>query len=327
MKNVMKVAVTAALLAPLVAQAGVYGRADGVVRYIDPNTGGDDYWDVGVDKMRWGIVGSEDLGNGMKAHYHYEWAHDNGEVGSSTQASASTAGDYEKSRLAYVGLSGDWGKLTVGRNWWPSYFAVWGATDWGDAHAIGTGNFSGNRTGDQIRYDSPNMSGFTANVAMVVSGEGQASNEDAIDVWEIVGQYKNGPIALGATYRNDQRDTATCGATCRDTDVWGISGSYKFENFKVVGMYGNSDPSGGGAETDVFQVGLEASFDNNTVHVAYRNSDTDSGGAEVDDWEVGVRHFLSKETRVFVEYRNVDDDSKADEMDMFAVGIRKDWKL
>jgi predicted porin len=316
----MKVAVAAALLAPLVSQAGVYGRTDGVVRYMDDGTS--DYWDVGVDKFRWGIVGSEDLGNGMKAHYHMEWAHDNGEVGGSTQK----APDYEASRLAYVGLSGDWGKMTIGRNWWPSYFAVWGATDWGDAHAIGTSNFSGNRSGDMIRYDSPDMSGFTANVAMVVSGESGASNEDAVDVWEIVGQYKNGPIQLGATYRNDQRDTATCGAGCRDVDIWGIAGQYKMDNFTVVGKYGNSDPGSGGSETDVWALGLEANFDNNTVHVAYRNSDTD-GGANVDDWEVGVRHFLSKETRIFAEYRNVDDDSKADEVDMFAVGIRKDWKL
>ena len=105
-KQLLKTAVIAAIILPMAAQAGVYGRSDGVVRYLHNDVSGQSgSWDAGIDKRRWGIVGSEDLGNGMKALYHYEWAmNSNGTTGSTS--------DNERTRLAYAGLQGGWGKLT-----------------------------------------------------------------------------------------------------------------------------------------------------------------------------------------------------------------------
>jgi predicted porin len=320
-KQLLTAAVAAAVALPMIAQAGVYGRTDGVIRMMD--TGARDFWEIGVDKMRWGIVGSEDLGNGMKALYHYEWAMGNAGTAGSTF-------ENETTRLAYVGLEGGFGKVTLGRNWWPSYFSVWGKTDFGDAHANGPTNLSGNRIGRQIAYTSPNFSGFTVSAAGVMSDETGAQAEDGVDIWELVGDYKNGPLQVGVTFRNDQRDTLTCAPTCSDTDVWGIGGSYAFGDLTVEGHYGNSDPGNNAAETDVYALGATFAMGPNQIYGAYRNAEVDNNGPETDDWFIGFRHFMSKETRLFIEWRTTEVDTAGVDTetdDMLGIGMRKDWKL
>jgi len=320
MKQLMKTAVVAAIVLPMAAQAGVYGRTDGVLRYVD--VGPTDAWDVGVDKMRWGIVGSEDLGNGMKALYHYEWAMGNGGTTGST-------GENESTRLAYAGLQGGWGKMLIGRQWAPSYFHVYNKTDSGDAHAAGPTNFSGNRHGKSITYTTPNMSGFTAAAfAMLASEQVQ---EDSVDKWELSGQYKAGPMQIGAAFGNDQRSMST--GTIVDTDTWGIGGSYAFGDLSVEGHFVNKDVGGANGETDGFALGATYKMGATQIHGAYRAASAEgaTGDTDTDDWYIGVRHFMSKETRVFAEFRNVEVDAPVGgtdtDVDMFAIGMRKDWKL
>lgn len=56
---------------------------------------------------RLGLKGSEDLGNGTKVIYQLEWGF-NGMNGDAT-------GEGFKNRLAYIGLTGDWGTVALGR--------------------------------------------------------------------------------------------------------------------------------------------------------------------------------------------------------------------
>lgn len=66
---------------------------------------------------RWGVRGSEDLGNGMKAVFTLEsgFAADSGSLLQSGRAFG---------RQAFVGLSGSWGTLTFGRHWTMSFFST-----------------------------------------------------------------------------------------------------------------------------------------------------------------------------------------------------------
>jgi predicted porin len=355
-KQILTAAVAAAIVLPTLAQAGVYGRADGVIRYFDDGlAGGNSVWDIGVDKMRWGIVGSEDLGNGMKALYHYEWAMSNGGTTGSTSNNEST-------RLAYAGLQGSWGKVTIGRQWAPSYFAVYNKTDTGDAHASGPTNFSGNRHGKSIVYSSPDMSGFSFAAFGMMDGSGQ-TQEDTLDKWELSAQYKNGPLQIGAAFGTDERGSgavaagsdqtvaldvdllgstfatvvtipgsAAAPATNNEIDTWGIGGSYSFGDLSVEGHFTNKD-SGNGSETDGWAIGATYKMGSTQIHGAYRDASAEATGvADTDttDWYIGVRHFMSKETRVFAEYRQTETEQGATDLaddSMFALGLRKDWKL
>lgn len=105
-----------ALLAPAFgAEPGIklYGVISSGLRYTSNIDGGhNDKVDVvssGIGGSRWGISGNEDLGGGNKAVFLLEngFGTDDGK----------TAYDALFGRQAYVGLTGSWGSLTLGRQY------------------------------------------------------------------------------------------------------------------------------------------------------------------------------------------------------------------
>jgi len=333
-KQILKTAVVAAIVLPMAAQAGIYGRADGVLYMNDDETTIKqngvvdtvrstefDQWDIAADKFRWGIVGSEDLGNGMKALYQYEFDMASGDsVGGN-----GSRGPGLTTRLAYAGLEGSWGKVTIGRNWLSDY-SVWAVTDTGDAHAdFGQANISGNRSGNMLQYSSPNMSGFTVHVDLNIDdGDANHGNSDSVDWYTLTAKYKNGPLQLGATYRDAELGpvdcvdangtTVTTATSCDEYDRWAISGKYTFGDLTVSALYGTDDnevyfgTTGfffDEIETDIWAIGAVYKMGNTHIHGAYRNNDQEWSGRapdradqEIEDWYIGVTHFMSKETRV-----------------------------
>ena len=67
---------------------------------------------------RWGVKGSSEISEGLTAVYRFEHGID------STNANLGESG-----RLSYVGLSGGFGSLTIGRIWSASYNSVGAITD------------------------------------------------------------------------------------------------------------------------------------------------------------------------------------------------------
>ena len=122
------------------AEASWYGSLRGGVA----STGGvESYSDGG---SRWGIKGSSEVSDGLTAVYRFEH-----------KISTTDAGQSGGGRLAYAGLSGGFGTLTLGQVWSASYNSVGAITDnsfaWGDAetsyrhgnvvsYAVATGNAS-----------------------------------------------------------------------------------------------------------------------------------------------------------------------------------------
>lgn len=114
----------AAGIAPAFGQSSVqvYGIIDVAVERLT-NVGPDGQSQVrmpgtsgGMFPSRIGLRGSEDLGNGLKAIWTLEngFAPDNGSL---------NQGGRLFGRQAWVGLSGDWGALTVGRNYSMLFFS------------------------------------------------------------------------------------------------------------------------------------------------------------------------------------------------------------
>lgn len=77
----------------------------------------------GLRQSVWGIRGSEDLGNGLKAFFNLESHFDtnNGELHPTGDAPGH--GTILFRRQANVGLSGDWGSITMGRQYGPALLA------------------------------------------------------------------------------------------------------------------------------------------------------------------------------------------------------------
>lgn len=305
MKKLTTIAVAAALAVPMsaMAETTMYGRIDNALTYTD--NGSTETWDVkgGNGTSRFGVKGSEDLGNGMKAIYQWEWYE------SGTEGDGST-NDGFRNRLGYVGLSGGFGTVSIGRVWGPYYFAV-GKTDIMNAPSAGyRQNLNNYRTGNAVKYSTPKMGGFKASAVLVMDGD---DAEDGIDKINLGAQYDNGPLHLGLGYRSTSSDIS-------ESDTIGLGAKYSFGNFAVVASYEDQD-NGAAGDVDAWGLGAEAYFGNNTVKALVTSKDT--GSADMDSWALGFQHSFSKRTRVYVEYSDLDTGSS--DWSEFAVGLRHDF--
>ncbi|MCP4282591.1 MAG: porin [Alteromonas sp.] len=344
MKKLTTLAVAAALVAPMSAMADttIYGLIDNAVTNGDNSSSSNDSsMDVrqGNGTSRFGVKGSEDLGNGLKAIFQYEWATVTAEGGLGSTATGFA------NRLGYVGLAGSFGKITVGRQWNPYYFAV-GKTDIMNGPTAGyRQNLNHYRTGNGLGYATPNFNGFSAAITLAMDADttGYGGDiEDGVDQVSLNVRYDNGPLAIGLGYRQTEGTGAVTTSTTLtttgaatfpfsataaavdDSDTWGLGAKYNFGNFAVMAHYEDQD-NGMAADVDSWGLGGEAYFGNNTVKVLYTTKDT-SGGADVDAWAIGLQHSFSKRTRVYVEYSDFDADTTSDaDMDEFAIGLRHDF--
>src|ERR1700730_2126505 len=173
-KKLVALAVAGALAAPLAVQAQtanvtLYGRLNMDVEFIkgqQPDGSNPTVNRVSSNSSRFGMRGTESLGGGLNAIFQLE----NGSV------AGDTGGGNLAGRESFVGLQGSWGKVTMGKFLMPqddvrfifdnsitlgtsilSDGAIWGQAQ----ESKSTGGFD-DRTGNNIRYDSPNWNGFTA---------------------------------------------------------------------------------------------------------------------------------------------------------------------
>jgi predicted porin len=181
-KKLMAVAVAGALAAPAVAFAQasnvqIYGRANlgiDVFSATGATAGSASDWKSRTrtydNGSRLGVMGSEDLGGGLKAIFLMEngvamdTGNGNGQNGGNNTSVGLAA------RLAYVGLAGGWGQVTLGKQnvfWANGQHEQWQA-NWG---SVGNQFFTGgggrgmgvnvNRTANVMQYQSPVWSGVS----------------------------------------------------------------------------------------------------------------------------------------------------------------------
>ncbi len=147
---------------------------------------------------RWGLRGVEDLGNGLQAIFTLESGFD------VNKGSASQEGKLFD-RQAFVGLAGDFGSITVGRQndsindfVGPLAASSRGAGDFA-AHPGDLDNLDGSyRINNAIKYTSANYEGLTFGGLYSVGGT--AGNFAHNRVWSAGANYSNGPLAIGAAY-------------------------------------------------------------------------------------------------------------------------------
>jgi predicted porin len=293
-KKLLTIAMAAAMVAPLVATADttVYGKVNTAL--VNTDNGTDDYWKVqnGYAGSRLGFKGTEDLGNGMKAFFQYEFSTD-----------AQTNGGVTGGRLANVGLTGGFGTVVLGQVWSPYYNTV-DVTDIMDLSGVGNSYYIGAlRIGNVAAYVTPNFSGLTATIGTIIDG---MPGEDGVDVYNISVDYANGPLTAGVSYLSNEHT---------NMDQWGFGAKYKMDNFAVMAQYEDAND----ADADSWALGGEAYFGNNTVKAVYGSADL--AGADYDVWSIGVKHNFSKRTFVYAGYETADD---AD-VDVFGLGLQHNF--
>jgi predicted porin len=168
----------------------------------------------GFGESRFGLTGVEDLGGGLKANFVLESGVDmsTGAGGTSSDGKNSVF-----SRNTWVGLSGGFGSLRLGRMWSP-YDEVngIGAGAFNEIFSPANNNvFASNgynaNPGNSINYTTPNISGFSAALSYSF-GENKTATVNAGRVVSANAQYAGGPITVSLSHQQEKANGAATAA-------------------------------------------------------------------------------------------------------------------
>jgi len=256
---------------------------------------------------RWGLRGTEDLGNGLKAVFTLE---------SGFNAGTGTSGQGGRlfGRQAYVGLAGDWGQVAFGRQYNMLMRGMLGADFLGpNAYGLGSlDNYIPNTRMDNSITYMGNFSGFKF-------GAAYARGRDTVAT--------GGPAATGCGV--DFTDQSACSAYSAmlgyDAANWGIAGAYD-----VIRGSGETVPTNWNGllrdEKDRrWTINGYMKFDAFKVSLLYLNRKNDAGigngwgdslGDRSDLWSVAAAYQVSPAVTLdgsvnYIKYKDADESSKA----------------
>ena len=308
-QKLLVVALVSAL--PLFAQAQsnvtMYGMLDasiGVEKSDVPGTDSKTVVSSGTQSAsRIGFRGTEDLGNGLKALFNIEAA-----INGDTGGTNSRLFD----RRAVVGLQGDFGTLTVGREYSP-IASIAGATDilgqgfYGSNLAVfGTNDLSNGarltrRLDNSVNYKSNAVSGFSLGAAYA-AGENNAENASSGDLAGVSLEYANAGFYAGAAYQKNKGLPGTATSAVLEKKEYGIGLGYKFGDFEVRGGYLAADPEAFDNKYEQANVGVSYAMGANKFFLNYQQQELEVGDAKGRALSIAYAYTLSKRTNVYASY-------------------------
>ena len=140
---------------------------------------------------RWGVKGSNEVSEGLTAVYRYEEGLD---------LATTTLSD--NNRLSYVGLSGGFGTVTMGRIWSASYNHVGALTDTGIHNAPNTSTSS--RTSNALSYSaSTGPVSFQIDANMNV----KEGSKRSVDMAQLGMSFDTGAAKIGLAFANSKSES------------------------------------------------------------------------------------------------------------------------
>ena len=238
----------------LAADVQLYGIVDTGVGYNHVDVDGlGDGQDIDTFQMksgqasgsRWGLKGTEDLGNGLTVGFILE-------DGFSSDTGADSAPMFNRESSLFI--EGGFGKLAMGRmgslnNGQSSWAKVgminaFGTSDWGD-YSVQVGNVMSTAAqwDNMVAYQTPDFAGFKVyaqyGMGNTVEDYGSVENESSSDRYYALGAtYNNGPFAAyfavdSINYASWSNGTAKAPNDVDDSLTVTLGGSYDFEAVKV----------------------------------------------------------------------------------------------
>lgn len=302
----------------------------------------------GFNTSRFGFKGSEDLGGGLKANFLLEAGYDistgaanNYTSPFNTAVSATNPTGFQTSnaifgRQSWVGLSGGFGEVKLGKMWTPydevkgSGAGAFDANIFAPANAVWLSNTYQDRPGNSIYYSTPNISGFSA-AASYSFGENKTNAVGAIpaqDAGKIVSanvQYAAGPFGLALSH---QRQEANGNATAEKFTQ--VNGSWDFQVVKLLGAYGQTKNVAATNKSREFQLGVDVPLGSALTlsgGVARSKITLLAGAGETKGTAFGLaaKYELSKRTFMYTGLqlaKNELNTGREVKTDTFAVGVQ-----
>jgi predicted porin len=270
----------------------------------------------------WGISGTEDLGTGTKAIFALE-----GFFLADTGSQGRFSGDTMFARSAYVGLSGDWGLVKMGRNTNLTFLSLLLFNSFGDSFGFSPTilhyftdqrGFGAKLEGDSgwsnsITYMSPSFAGFKVNLQGAFA-EGAANGKSNFGGNVI---YSGGPFGATLSYQTvGSTPTPAGGVTAgsfntQKENTWTTGLSYDFGMVKLYGQYGKIKDKIYNTENKIWDISAAVPVTaSGKVLFAYGQSKvTGLNGTVFADTKrktasLAYDHNLSKRTDVYIVYMN-----------------------
>lgn len=249
---------------------------------------------VGGSRLNFTIV--EDLGGGMKAlaAMEHRLQPDVGMAGSSSQF---------WNAYSYVGLSGGFGRVMLGRFYTAAFTQVQNQVDpfAGDTVAalrsvamhggIGLGDV---RFSNGIRYDFTS-GGLTAAFNISESGKAQDGTASATNVdkpWTAAVSYAAGPLYVALSHENPGGD---------DDKLTQIGARYGIGALTLRGGYSKGTLNTGG-DSKGWLVGATYGMGSSLFKVGYATANRNGGSAESKKLGLGYQYNLSKRTFLYADF-------------------------
>ena len=240
-------------------------------------------------------------------------------------------------RQSFVGLSGGWGELTLGRQYTPIFRTVWRAdtlgvnsvfspvTLWGQPDAQPGLAAWAARSDNAVMYSSPAGMAFSGNI-MYAPGEATNSSGNYLGA---SAAYEKGPIWLGWGYQNKKSGTAAApAASPTDSTSHVVAGSYNAGNMVFGGSWGfqgSNVPAS--PKANILNLSTKFIFGASSVYADYGRRDVRDSARDQNQWTLGYDYNLSKRTKVYAYYNKVSAETSSPYFDLsnFAVGVRHNF--
>jgi GBP family porin len=288
----------------------LYGVADAcVVSYkgavgstLQVNGGGCTYG------SRFGLRGSEDLGDGMRAYFQLE-------SGVNLDSGAIVQTGRLFGRKAIVGLGGAWGAVEAGREYAPGFYLLTAidpmqlgigsatATLWAGSPGTASG-----RTDNSVSYQTPSLGGFTARVLFAPGEQAAPLPSRGGDTVGANIMYRSTELIAGVSYAkvsnvaNSGDDSATTVAAKYDFGKFSLAAAGQFG-----GWEGTRSAAAPANATSMFSrrynsyvVGGTLKLGANSLSATYkRYDDRTRANYDADIWSLIYTHPLSKRTNLY----------------------------
>jgi predicted porin len=319
-KTPLALALSSLLALPVLAQdkaenpefIDFYGKLNVTVQSTDE--GGDTFSELKSNASRVGVKGGYKLDHGLTAIYKLEW-----QVNVNDDSK-----DTLTARSQWVGIKGDFGELTVGRDDTPlkvsqGKFDLFNDYE-GDLKHLFVGE---NRVTDSLTYKSPSFNNFRFLGSVIVDKED--NNPFSVGVQFGDGSLKKTDFFVSLSHDSNMPGKSSIYDTTR------LVGMYKFGDLRIGGIVTESeiveydaDPTFVGASENGYAVNASYKIGNFLTKVQYQTF------AGADAINLGVDYKLGKNTKVFAWYTdregldfNGETVKAADEGSYLAIGMEQ----
>ncbi|MCA3644256.1 MAG: porin [Burkholderia sp.] len=295
------------------SSVSLYGLVDAFVGETHMPGAAGNAWQVGSGGMTtsyWGMSGSEDLGHGMKAVFTLEsfFRVNGGQVGSFN-------GQSFFGRNAFVGLSGGFGEVTVGRNTAPLFVSTLLFNPFGNSFAFSpmvAHSYLGSAMGaasvqsdtaidNSVLYQTPEIGGLSG--SLLYSNAGIAGHAGQANYSANV-LYFAGPFSATAAVQSLHTAALVLNGATAQT-AWLVGGAYRIGATKLMLEYervsNNSDVT-----DDTVQVGASTRIDTGSVLLSWagtRRRPVIGSAIRWSTYALGYDYPLSKRTDIYAAWR------------------------